>query len=128
MTEQFTLALPATVLEGAKLVAGRSGRPVDAVLIEALERAFEPLGKWAPEPPVAQWSDQEVLDAADSRMPEREDDRLSELLDLQQAGKLHETQRGELDALLEMYKRGSLRKSEALVEAVRRGLREPPQP
>ena len=67
----------------------------------------------------------EVLAAADAMMPEAEDRRLSELLRLQCAGQLSADERTELDALLEMSRRGQLRKALALAEAVRRGLLPP---
>jgi hypothetical protein len=68
-------------------------------------------------------TDAEVLATADAMMPEPEDSRMSELLRLQGAGRLTAADRSELGALMEMYKRGQLRKALAMVEAVKRGLR-----
>jgi len=69
------------------------------------------------------WSDQEVLAAADGGMPAAADERLSELLNRQQAGLLKDTEHAELTALMQLYQQGLLRKAQALREAVRRGLR-----
>ena len=77
---------------------------------------------------IGDWSDDDVLAAADVGLPVAEDRRLSELLDRQQAGLLADSERAELKALMEMYQEGLLRKAQALREAVRRGLREPLQP
>jgi hypothetical protein len=41
---------------------------------------------------------------------------------------LSDTERGELLTLMQVYQEGLLRKAQALHEAVRRGLREPPAP
>jgi hypothetical protein len=56
-------------------------------------------------------------------MSVRQSERMSELLDRQQAGVLTTDERPELWALLRVYELGQLRKAEALAEAVRRGLR-----
>jgi hypothetical protein len=126
--EQLTLTLPAGLLEKARIMAGRAGRTVDAVLVEAIERSLDPLGDALEQKPVTQWPDEEVLSAADGQMPPEREERLSELLDRQQAGRLADAERPELTALMELYQRLLLRKAQALAEAVRRGLREPVRP
>lgn len=129
MSSQITLTLPPDVLQRAELMARRAGRPVDSWLAETIERTLRPLGPPSPdEAPPAAWSDVEVLAAADATMAPAEDQRLSELLDRQQAGSLTDPERGELSALMELYQQRLLRKAQALREAVRGGLREPPQP
>jgi hypothetical protein len=50
---------------------------------------------------------------------------LSELLDRQQSGLLVESERLELQTLMQIYQEGLLRKATALSEAVNRGLMEP---
>jgi hypothetical protein len=80
------------------------------------------------DPPLGTWSDAEVLAAADSMMSPEDGERLSELLDRQQAGELTEAERPELTSLMQMYQVGQLRKARALAEAVRHGLRERLQP
>jgi hypothetical protein len=77
---------------------------------------------------MSRWDDAAVVAAADARMTESEDTRLSELLDRQQAGVLNDAERMELTALMARYQDGLLLKAQALCEAVRRGLREPLQP
>ena len=126
--EQLTLTLPAGLLEKARIMAGRAGRTVDAVLVEAIERSLDPLGDALEQKPVTEWPNEEVLSAADGQMPLEREERLSELLDRQQAGLLTDAERPELTALMELYQRLLLRKAQALAEAVRRGLREPVQP
>jgi hypothetical protein len=127
MTNRITIDLPAGVLQRAELLALRAGRPVGDYLAETLQHALEPFGDLSDTNPEA-WSDQEALAAADAQMPEAEDRRLSELLRRQQAGLLQPKEQGELTALMGLYQRGLLRKSQGLREAVRRGLRPPVQP
>jgi hypothetical protein len=74
-------------------------------------------------PEVSGLSDDDVMTIANLKLSEVQNDRLSEL---QQRGKttsLSELDRYELIALLQIYQLGQLRKSEALAEAVHRGLR-----
>lgn len=77
---------------------------------------------------VRQLSDAELLHTAELQLPPGEDRRLSELLNRQQADLLTEKERGELADRMRVYEAGLLRKSEALAEAVRRGLRPPLPP
>ncbi len=129
MATTITVKLSDDVLHRAELIARRVGRPVDDFLAEAIELSIRPLGtSWTEEAPLSDWPDEEILAAADSEMPSAEDQRLSELLDRQQAGSLTGTEHAELAALLRVYQEGLLRKAQALREGVRRGLREPLQP
>lgn len=48
------------------------------------------------------------------RLPEKSDERLQELMDLNTDGRLSEEQRAELDALVELSERLSLIRAEAL--------------
>ncbi len=58
-------------------------------------------------------------------MDSAQEQRLSLLLEKQQAGHLADEERGDLLALMQVYQDGLLRKAQALNEAVRRGLRPP---
>src|SRR5262249_5912754 len=102
---------------------------VSRVLAEAIESALSPLGSSSIAlTPVEELSDSEVLAVAELRMDEVQGQRLGKLLDRQQAGKLSEAERSELAALMQVYRESMVQKAEALSEAVRRGLREPPEP
>ena len=67
-------------------------------------------------------SDERVLALAELRLSDEDDERLSDLLDRQQAGKLTAADRTELVLLIQSYEEGLLLKSEALAEAVARKL------
>ena len=77
------------------------------------------------QPPVATLSDAEVTQLADAKMDAAQNQRLGALQAKGKAEGLSAAERYELLALLQIYQLGQLRKSEALAEAVQRGLREP---
>ena len=128
MSTQVTLTLPDALWERAGVLAQRTGLDVADLLSEALELSLNPLGVRTGDRAIETWTDQAVMAAAESQLPPAEDRRLSELLDRQQAGVLLAAEQSELRALIQAYQDGLLRKAQALHEAVRRGLREPPAP
>lgn len=125
MSIQVTLSLPEQIVEHAERFGQATQRHLEAVLTEALEMMWPTLAEEDLSPRVSQLEDAEVLTLADSKMDAAQNQRLGEL---QERGKdlgLTLAERYELMALLQIYQMGQLRKSEALAEAVRRGLREP---
>ena len=131
MAVEVTLTLPDNLVEYAKRLGDATQRDVAAILADALEMllpTLENLPEGSSYPTVSSFSDAEVLALADSKMDAFQNQRLGEL---QQRGKttgLTEAERYELLALLQIYQLGQLRKSEALAEAVQRGLRSPLSP
>jgi hypothetical protein len=71
-------------------------------------------------------TDYEVLALAYSRMDVGVNQRLSELLDRNQAGSINAHERAELERLLLIAEYGTLLKARALFEAVQRGLLDRP--
>jgi hypothetical protein len=124
MEQQITLTLSDTLLKRAAGLAAVVARPTESILAETLEMALPDLGTETL-PPVAGLSDEEVLALSQVQMESKASARLSDLLDKQQAGALEEKERSELHDLHQTYLRLWLRQSEALAEAVKRGLREP---
>ncbi|MFH2112957.1 MAG: hypothetical protein ABIJ86_00455, partial [Spirochaetota bacterium] len=123
MQNQVTLSLSDNLYRSAEQLAAGVKRPVQSVLTDVLSTA---LGVWDfVEEPVQLWSDERVLAVCESQMSPEQSDRLSKLLDKQQAGRLTTDERPEIWALMRIYEIGQLRKAKALAEAVRRGLRPP---
>jgi len=126
-----TLTLPENLVEYAKRLGDATQRDVAAILADALEMllpTWDNLLENTSIPTLSTLSDAEVLALANSKMDAVQNQRLGEL---QQRGKtigLTEAERYELLALLQIYQLGQLRKSEALAEAVQRGLRSPLSP
>jgi hypothetical protein len=75
---------------------------------------------------VSDLTDEEIVALTELQMEPRQDVRLSELLDLldatlrerQQAGNLTESERPELQSLMQIYQEGMVRKAAAQAEAV----------
>ncbi len=123
MQTQVTLQLPDRLYRSATRLAAGVKRPVRTVLTDVLSSALD---AWdVKEEALETWSDERVLSQCDAQMSFRQSERLSELLDLQQSGRLTADEKPELWALMRVYELGQLRKAEALAEAVRRGLRTP---
>jgi predicted transcriptional regulator len=129
MSRRVTLELPDEVLDRAERLAVLTHRDVKQLLAEAVSAMLPPLDEQLVEVrPMAEISDAEVLRLADRRLPPRQDRRLSQLLDRQQAEALTSPERAGLLGLMQTYEVQWLQQAEALAEAVRRGLREPLAP
>jgi len=125
MVNQITLTLSDNALQRAAGLAALVSRPLEDVLAETLEISLPDIGAPSTLPPIASLHDHEVLALARAQMESQQSARLSELLDRQQAGVLTGDERVELNGLYQAYLRLWFRQSEALAEAVRRGLCEP---
>lgn len=118
MSELVTLELPSVVIEQARVLASRSNRRIEEILSDWLDRFVADL-------PVGSLSDDDVLALCDMEMDEHQQDELSDLLDQQREGQLTAAGHERLDQLMTIYRRGLVRKAEALKIAVERGLRPP---
>lgn len=126
MSIEIALNLPESLIENAKRFGGVTNQGIEDVLVEALELLF-PMWEDSPDsmlqPLISTLSDKEVLQLANSVMDKKQDKRLGELQAKGKAASLNTAERYELLTLLRIYQIGLLRKSEALAEAVQRGLR-----
>lgn len=120
MAETIVLELPEPVARSAREVADRTQKSVEEVLVEWL-------GKAAAELPVESLSDEQVLALCDIEMELEQQSELSRLLAENREGTITSSERERLDALMQVYRRGLVRKAEAWKAAVRRGLKSPPQ-
>ena len=114
MPQSVTLNLPESLLSAAETQARRDARPVEAVLLEWLSQGADL--------PVASLSDAQVLELTQGQLREEEQMRLSTLLEKQREDALSEAEAGELARLMNVYRRGLLRKAEAYKVAVERSL------
>jgi len=134
MNVEVTLTLPNALVEHAKQMGHSTQRRVEDVLVDTLKftELLWPLLENLPTPTFAQdmtgFSNQEILALASLTMDEIQDKRLETLQTKGKQTDLSEAERYELMALMQIYQIGQLRKSEGLVEAVRRGLRPPLAP
>jgi hypothetical protein len=125
MAVEVTLKLPEGLVEHAKRFGEATQRDVGQVLADTLELMWATVGT-VPEldPPISSLSDDDVLALADLKLDPAQNERLGELQERGKQQALTEAERTELLSLLHIYQTGQLRKSEALAEAVRRGLRD----
>jgi hypothetical protein len=125
---QITINLPVSLLESAQCLGKATERELSEVLIDTLEiilPTFNNLSAVGNHLEVSHLLDSEVIELANSKMDAVQNQRLGEL---QAKGKntgLTEAEGYELLVLISIYQMGQLRKSIALDEAVKRGLREP---
>ncbi len=125
---QITINLPVSLLESAQCLGKATERELSEVLIDTLEiilPTFNNLSAVGNHLEVSHLLDSEVIELANLKMDAVQNQRLGEL---QAKGKntgLTEAEGYELLVLISIYQMGQLRKSMALAEAVKRGLREP---
>jgi len=128
MGTQVTLNLPDDTFERATKYAAYAHRDVSEIIAAALESSRPSMEAIDQLRAISKLPDDEIVALNDLRMERETDLRLSALLDHQQAGELTDLERAELAALMRAYEMGLLRQSQALVEAVNRGLRPPLDP
>ena len=115
--QRVTLTLPEDLLSAAQQQARRDARPVEAVLLEWLNQGADL--------PVVSLSDAQVLELTHVQMATEAQSRLSELLARQREASLSPNEASELSRLMNVYRRGLVRKAEAYKVAVERGLTSP---
>jgi hypothetical protein len=128
MTTEVTLTLPENLIEHANRLGSATQRDLGTVLADTLEMMWltvDELPGIDRHHSIAALTDDEVLALSKAKMDEIQNQRLGDLQANGKATRLTEAERYELLALLQIYQLGQLRKSEALAEAVKRGLLEP---
>jgi hypothetical protein len=123
---QITINLPNSLVESAQCLGKATARELSEVLIDTLKiilPTFNNLSVIGNHTEVCNLLDSEVIELANLKMDEVQNERLGEL---QAKGKdigLTEAEGYELSVLISIYQMGQLRKSIALAEAVKRGLK-----
>ncbi|MBI5652145.1 MAG: hypothetical protein HZC40_17145 [Chloroflexi bacterium] len=112
----ITIAVPEQAMRRANDVAARTHQRVEEVLTRWLDWAAEEI-------PVETLPDDDLLVLCEMQMSERQQQELSDLLAENREGLLDSTHQTRLDELMQIYRRGLVRKAQAIQVAVRRGLR-----
>ena len=129
MNTQVTLTLSDKLYQHATRWATITQRDLSETLTEALTIVLTPVYTTPSlEKPVSSFSNEDVLALSRAQMEPAQGRRMSELLEKQREGVLTGEERPELLALMQVYDQLWVRQSEALAEAVRRGLRKPLEP
>ncbi len=118
MAESVTLNLPDQLVQQVYEVAILTQRNREEILLEWIDR-----GRTG-ESAIASLSNEQILNLCDLQMSEPDQIQMSLLLGQQREGLLQKGELEELDRLLQIYRRGMVKKSEALKIAVERGLRD----
>ena len=129
MSMQVTLSLSNELYEQATRWAMLTQQDLSRTLTDALTVALSPL----PSEPqahemISSLSDARVIELSKAKMSPSHGRRLSDLLEKQREGLLTDVERPDLLALMQGYNHLWILQSEALAEAVRRGLRKPLEP
>ncbi len=128
MAVEVKLTLPENLVKYAKRLGILTQRDVETVLANTLEILLPTLENVLDdrlEPNISRLSDREVIALADAKMDANQNERLGRLQAKGKTTGLTEAERYELLALMQIYQIGQLKKSEALAEVVKRGLRKP---
>ncbi len=126
MTVPVTLNLPDEIYQRAERFARLANRDLVSILTDTVVSSLPPLSDQIDSlQSIEDLSDRAILDLANSRLSETQDLRLSELLGKQREGEMVGDEPQELEALMQIYNEGWLRKTAGLVEAVKRRLMEP---
>lgn len=129
MSTQVVLTLSDALYAQAQHWAVLTHRDVPQLLTEALALVLMPVGPPPGEgPPVTALSDADVLALVQVRMTPQQGRRLDHLLAKQGEETLSVPEQAELLGLMQIYSQLWVRQSEALAEAVRRGLHAPLTP
>ena len=118
---EVTISLPDKVFANVANLASKTHRRIDEVIVEKIEREFS-LDVEDLEKQIAVCSDREVVELSNLQMPEKQDRRLSFLLQKQGEKDLAKSERKELWKLMETNRLTTLKKAFALRELSRRGL------
>lgn len=121
MAEIITLELPEPLAQQAKAIAALTDRRLEDVLLEWIDWAIADL-------PIESLPDAQVLALCDSQLSPEQQTTLSTLLAQNQQGQLGDSDRQQLDELMQLYRSGLVRKARALQVAVSRGLKSPLAP
>jgi hypothetical protein len=118
---EVTLNLPENIYRNFQKLAERSSGRIDEVIAEKIEADYW-VENVAAEQSLADLSDAEVLELANLKLSEQQDERLSRLLENQRESRITTNEKIELEGLMGLYRMGNLRKAQGCLEAVRRGL------
>jgi len=118
MSETVVLQLPERIARSGREVAARTRRRLEDVLVEWIDRTVLDL-------PVEYLPDDQILALCDLQLEPAQQAELSRLLARNREGALSAAEIGQLDALMQTYRRGLVRKAQAFNVAVQRGLRPP---
>ncbi len=118
---EVTVNLPENVYRSFEKLAKKTSRRIDEIIAEKIQNDYS-AENTKNEQIVADLSDAEILELANLKLSEKQDRRLSQLLQNQRESRITASEKIELEALIGLYRTGNLRKAQGCLEAVKRGL------
>jgi hypothetical protein len=125
MTTQITITLPDEIYQRAERFALLANRDLNSVIADTIGSSLSSMrSHFDSLEPIESLSNSQVLALSNLQMDPGQDLRLSELLEKQRERELNANEPQELETLMQIYREALLRKTAALVETVKRGIRE----
>lgn len=121
MSNELTITLSDHASHWVFWYAQMTGRSASQVIGETVEQSLSQIAGEMED--LSSWSDEEVLAAADSKMPAAVESRLNELLERQDDGRLSPGEKKDLAAIAKLSQLERLGKARGMAEAINRGLR-----
>ena len=118
MSETIVLELPDKLARSTREIATRTQRRLEDLLVDWIDRTISDL-------PIESLPDSQVLALCDSYLTNTQQEQMDALLARNREGSLTSDERRRLDELMLVYRRGLIRKAQAIHVAVQRGLRSP---
>lgn len=118
MSQTITIEVSDSAIHGATSTAQKTKRQVEEVLNEWIDFASLELS-------VGHLTDTQIIALCDAELDADQQSELSELLANNREGLLSVSGKARLDTLMQVYRKGLLRKAAAWKVAVTRGLRPP---
>lgn len=127
MSVEMTIKLPDSFARKVQALQKSSHQNISDVVLDTLEGLYPMLENSLDllTPAINELSDNQVQNLALSKMDAIQNQRLGDLQAKGKENSLNAAERHELVALFQIYQLGQLRKSEAMAEAVRRGIQLP---
>ncbi len=118
---EVTINLPDRVYSNVVDLAKKTSRRVDEFIADKIQESYS-VEYVENEQLLSDWSNEDVLALANLKLPPTQDKRLSQLLEKQRESNITMNEKVELEGLMGLYNLANIRKSEGIVEAVKRGL------
>ncbi len=129
MVAQLTISLYDNIYDQAQKLASLTGRSIEEMVSAMLELSVSPfVPQLNFDDPISNLADSDVMALTNLQMRPERDQRLSYLLARQAEGESDTPEQIELQTLMRVYEIGLIYKSQALAEAVKRGIHAPLQP
>ncbi len=125
MNSEIVLTLPTQLYKRMQQWSTLTQQDLSQTVADALESAFIPWAELENAPPISNLPDDQLLALTTISMTPNEGERLDFLQEKQQDHPLTQAEQQEYQTLLQTYHYLWLRQSQALAEAVQRGLRPP---